>query len=451
MRELLKAILPGPIQRFLRNGLDTARAWVCWIRMRLPQRHRGHRSLEPTDTLTLGLLAMRFPPEVGGGAYRPASFARYASEAGLHVTVIASRARQRLTPAGQYLASQIPSNVVVHRARPDAQFAFPSCLPSFAGGFLELIGMYQAGDRAFSRHGPDVILATGPQFYTFVAGQRLAARYSCPLVLDYRDEWTECPFDFIQAGPLDRKWEKRCLAAADLVIFTTESQLARALDVFSELDADRCAVVPNGWEPRDWEALPDYDASQVTDGPRVVSFLGNLGSHTPPDEFLGDLERCLGSRPDLRERLRFRFVGYKPPASAAALAAFAWPKMIESVDPVPKSEASRLMRDSAALLIMNAPSLHRYIPGKLYEYLAAGPPIIVHGSGGEVGSLVERLEAGHVMAFGDTSGMTGALESVAAGAALAPRADRGPWLKTHTREANARRMVDLVRPLGERR
>jgi glycosyltransferase involved in cell wall biosynthesis len=366
------------------------------------------------------------------------------------MTVVAARARQQLTEAGRYLAGHIPANVVVHRAQPVAQFAFPNLLPVFVGGFLELISLYETANRAFRTRNPDAILATGPQFYTFVAGLRLAARYDCPLVLDYRDEWTECPFDFVRAGELDRRWERRCLAAAQLVIFTTESQLAHAIETFDELDEARCTVVPNGWEPRDWTGIPDYEPARPSDDVRVVSFIGNLGNHTPPDDFLQDLEKCLAEHTELRHRLRFRFVGERSRSSADRLAAFPWPELIECVDPVTKSEASRLMRESTALLLMNAPSLHRYIPGKLYEYIAAGPPVVVHGKGGEVGALIERLEAGPVLPIGDTEALAVALESVASGAVTAP-SDRDRWLQRHTREANARRMVDLVRPLAENR
>lgn len=400
--------------------------------------------------MRLALLTKCFPPEIEGGTYRPASLARYTAEAGLHVTVIARQARQRLTAAGAYLASHIPSDVVVHRAWPESPRAFERLLPGLHGGLLELLDLYDAAESAFLRRTPDVILATGPPFNTFVAAQLLAARYHCPLVLDYRDEWTECPFDFVLSGELDRKWEKRCLAAAERVIFTTDSQRTHALERFPGLEASRCVVFPNGWEPDDWEDLPAYDETIRRSGPAVISFVGFLGNHAPPDDFLAELETSLKRRPDLRGEIRLRFVGEKSSGCARRLAAFPWQDMIESVDQVPKSEASRLMRESAALLLLNGPELHRYIPGKTYEYLAAGPPILVYGTGGEVGSLVERLGAGYVLAAGDTDAFTGALDCIRE-RSPAPTVDRSSWLAAHTREAIARRMAALIRTLAETR
>lgn len=446
MRELAKAVLPRSVQLLVRRCMDTVRARAIWLQMRLPGRRR--RLAGSVDGMRVGLLVVRFPPEIGSGVYRPTSFARYAAEAGNHVTVVAARARQRPNEPGQYLAGHIPARVSVYRAEPQAQFAFPGAVPVLAGGFLDMLDLYTTADRTFRDRPPDVIVATGPQFYTHIAAHRLAAKYRCPLVLDYRDEWTECPFDFVQVSDLDLKWEKRCLAAAQLVLFTTESQRTHALETFPELSPDRCAVVPNGWEPRDAEGLSEMDESAHADGVRTISFIGNLGNHRLPHALLADLEAALSDRPDLRRRLRLRFVGPKSPAALEGLEQFAWPEMIESTGHVPKSEAGRLMRVSSCLLVQNPADMHRYIPGKLYEYVAAGPPILVHGAGGEIGALVEHLGVGWVVPEGDPRALTSALESLLSSAARCDAGvDRERWLTEHTREANAQRLVDLLRSL----
>lgn len=447
MRELLKAVLPGAVRRLSRRCIDTVRARSIWTRMRLTGRVR--RPKGSNGTKRLGLLAVRFPPEIGSGVFRPTSFARYAAEAGLHVTVVAARARQRANESGQYLAGHIPAKVVIHRAQPEAQFAFLGALPVLAGGFLDLIDQYRTADNVFRQRPPDVILATGPQFYTFIAAYHLARRYQCPLVLDYRDEWTECPFDFVEASELDRKWERRCLAAARLVIFTTESQRRHAVEVFAELDDDRTAVIPNGWEPRDWAGLTEYEGPDSAAGPRKLSYVGNLGDHRPPNTFLDRIEACLADRPDLREKIRLRFVGPKSPAAEDRLAEFPWPEMLESVDRVTKSEAGKHMRDSSCQLLINSPDMERYIPGKLYEYVAAGPPVLAFGAGGEIGERVSEIGAGWVIDSDDTAALTEVIESIASSSPppTAPGVDRERWLAEHTREANARRLVELIRPL----
>src|SRR5690606_33567275 len=100
---------------------------------------------------------------------------------------------------------------------------------------------------------PKVVIATGPPFHSFVAGVLLSRMWRVPLVLDYRDEWTECPFPFVQLGNADHFWERRVNAHADRIVLVTQSQLehhARAFpNAFANASRERMVVIPNGWEP----------------------------------------------------------------------------------------------------------------------------------------------------------------------------------------------------------
>lgn len=88
----------------------------------------------------------------------------------------------------------------------------------------------------------------GPPFRQFPAAYLLARRHGVPLVVDYRDECTACPFDFVRRDNADLWWERRCLGAAALAIFTTESQRQNALHTFRELSPERALVIHNGWD-----------------------------------------------------------------------------------------------------------------------------------------------------------------------------------------------------------
>lgn len=441
MRALLRRLLPRAVRDLLRGTVDTVRARSRWWRVSHPSRVR-RQARDPGRPLRLGLLATHFPPEVTGGTYRPAALTKYGAEAGLEIVVVGGHIRQRLTDAGQALAGRIPRNVTVHRAHPSDLRPFDGTLPAFDGGFLDLLETWDAADQAFSERVPDVILATGPPFQSFVAATQLARRYRCGLILDYRDEWTESPHPFVDSGRHDRAWEPRCLRAADRVLFTTESQLRHAVDAFPSLSPDKCLVIPNGWEPDDWEeGHPETAAPGST---AVVSFFGNLGDHAPPDAFMETLEQALGERPDLASRFRFRFVGQKSPAAEKMLASFPIDGIIESDPHVAKRQATREMRGSTALLLLNPPEFQRYIPGKLYDYVAAGPPILVYGEGGEIEDIVNPLGVGQVVPEGDPASLAASLERIVRGGMDPPADRRAAWLGEHTREALAGRMISLL-------
>ena len=42
----------------------------------------------------------------------------------------------------------------------------------------------------------------------------LGNHWRVPFALDYRDEWSESPFDFVHKGNADRFWESRTLTNA---------------------------------------------------------------------------------------------------------------------------------------------------------------------------------------------------------------------------------------------
>lgn len=448
-------ILPAPVRRVGRRVIDAVRARRAWNRM-LRLAMAGPDPLrsvaEGPEDEDVCLLAWYFPPTVTGGSYRPAALARYGTEAGLPFTVISGPLYEDPSAAGRYLARKIPSDVQVVRCPPPDLRPLDGALPALDGGALNTLETWRAVRHSFPAGAPSLIFATGPPFHTFVAGYLAATSFGVPLVLEYRDEWTECPFDFVQTGPADRRWEETCLAAAERVIFTTRSQREHQLASFPGLDRERCVVIPNGWEPEDAIEPVEVDTLPlVTEDRRVISFAGNLGNHTLPGSFLDCLDEAMSVLPDLADRLKFVFVGQKSRQATAELSRFAVSSLIESRDQIPKREVGRILRRSSGLLLLNPPELERYIPGKLYEYLAAGRPVLVYGAGGEAGALVERLEAGHVVGEGDAPGLAAALERIAGQSGNEPQisAARAEWLERHTRRLLALRTVDVLRAVRD--
>ena len=306
--------------------------------------------------------------------------------------------------------------------------------------------------RAFHDDPPTVILATGPRFHNFVAAYYIARMFGAKWVLEYRDEWSECPFDFVSAGAADRRWEAYLLRRADAVIFTTRSQLAHHLAVFPGLEASKCLVIPNGWEPDDFGST---DAGPEPAGlePRrlVIAHVGSQFPHALPGPFLSTLEQVLARSERLRRELRLRFVGQKSREVIEQLSQFAHPEILESIDHVPKPEAIRLMKESSALLLFNGPKFERYLPGKIYDYLAAGPPLLVFGEGGEIDALVKRLGAGLLVPWSDPEALGRALTLLAEGAVPANRRpDTRAWLQEHRRDVLAGQTFRVLNGLASR-
>jgi hypothetical protein len=112
----------------------------------------------------------------------------------------------------------------------------------------------------------------------------------------------------------------------------------------------------------------------------------------------------------------------------------------------------RVPSDVRVERLHNDPRLARYLPGKLYEYVAAGPPLLVFGEGGEVGALVERFGLGVIVPAGVPDMLEAALDAMLT---AGPKIDRSPavaeWLAAHARRRLADDLFDALEELSSRR
>jgi glycosyltransferase involved in cell wall biosynthesis len=392
------------------------------------------------------LLAGTFPPNAGGGAFRPLSIAKYGEDFGWKINVICPPIPRVVNDAGLYLLSSLPKSVKIFRLPESASEASFRLLPKIDGGFINVLNTFAYSSRVFVHKRPTVIIASGPPFHNFVAGYYMARYFHAKLILDYRDEWTENPLLFVDAGCFDLWWEKRCLKLADIVFFVTKSQLENHIKAFPMLGSEKCKLVPNGWEPDDFNEInagetPLKDADNGFD----LLFVGRMTEYSVSENFLPCLNSVLERRGDLANRGMINLVGSSTIDISRFSSFFRNPEIIRIHGHVTKPLANRLMTEASVLLIFNGKQLSAWMPGKLYDYLAAGPPILVYGRGGEIASLVSRLNAGLIVPEGDSHALEDALDKLNQSDPLIwNNSKRKEWLKQHTRKVMVERMFNSI-------
>ncbi len=393
------------------------------------------------------LLAWEFPPQVTGGVYRPLSFARHAAASGWRAEVVCGPSPDLPSEAGRYLAGLLPADVPVTRVSADSG-THPWPLSKIDGGIMNALSIFEAAAARIKPGEGGVILASGPPFASFVAGYWLARRTGWKLALDYRDEWTENPHGVIRCDRANRKWEARCQAKADAVLFTTQSQLEHQVAMFPGLDRAKCEIVYNGWESSDFESIVNDSTEPLVSRDHVtVTFVGNLGPWWEIETFLADAVDAIKVCPELAKRLQIRFVGRINPTVATAIKRFTPPLSILTTGELPKPEALSEMLNADLLLLPNPPRLARYIAGKTYEYVAAGRPILVHGTGGEIQQIVDQLGVAVVVAHRKPGLLAETL--MCALASFSKDVNKSQkWLTERTRESAARHLYELLDQLN---
>lgn len=381
------------------------------------------------------LLAWTFPPIIFGGTYRPATLARTAWCSGWQLAVFCGPSSDPPPKAGIDLLSKFPDSAEIYRtSQARARGGRSIFFPRIDGGSFRLVFETFLDVIANTAHMPPTrVMASGPPFHNFVVATLVARYFRSALVLEYRDEWTECPFTFVRTGPFDRLMERWCLRFADRVVLTTDSQREHLLRVFPNLSPSKCVVIPNGYDEEDLPLTASPGMStRVEFDPFVLSYLGYLGAHTAPDSFLHTVATVVERDPDLLRRLRLEFIGTRSETAIRAIESFPFPGIVAQRDLVPKYMAMQSMMSAGALLLLNPGPLQRYLPGKLYDYVASGTPILVYGAGGEVERLITELGAGIVVPENDPEGLRAALHALER-TAPSNNGMREEWLHKHTR------------------
>lgn len=417
--------------------LDTLKTIVLRVKIFWLCKFRRSRLKETNKHLLL--LAWWFPPELSGGVYRPLSIVRAAVQEGWDVTVVCGPDPERLSEAGQYLNDQLPKSVTVVRVRKSKLKPSYRLCPRIDGGFETALETFIHVIDVLKTK-PSIVFASGPPFHNFVSAYYLSKHYDAPYALDYRDEWTDCPFSFVQLGNRDRQWEWVCLREASRVIFTTRSFLTKARTSFPGLVEEKCRVFSNGFEFGDVSIAIGEEAPP--DDLFVLSFVGALAEHTPPDLFIEDLARVLHDDPELYARFVLQFIGNRNAAVESRMRSSSIFQIVQLNDQVTKPAAMAAMKRSTALLLLNPTGLSRYIPGKFFDYMASGTPILVYGVGGEVADIVEKTKAGIVVPVSAPGQLMAAFDKIKSDKNKYSGVARSSWAREHDRNKIAKLMLE---------
>lgn len=381
------------------------------------------------------LVAWMFPPHGNIGAKRPYRFARHLPGCGWDVTVLCGRR----PPEHEHDPSPwpLPESVRVVRdydagwltapllglyeglrrvtsAPHPAPGAHPALRRSPAARAFgaveqlvwntvptEVVAIHvphavRVARRLVAAERPAVVWTTSYPFSAHLVGVALRRAAGVPFVADLRDPWT-LNFTFARktapARWLESRLEALVFARAARVVVTTETLADAYRDLYPR-HAAKFVAVPNAFDTLD---LPPR---AVPDGPvRLVHFghvYGGARTMAGVYEALAGLRARGGFPPG---GVVLENYGRLSDDDRALADAFGLGDVVRVLDPVPYVEGLARLR-SAHLLLLPAWGTDRgplFLPGKLYDYLLAGAPILALGENPELAGILERTRAGRLL------------------------------------------------------
>ena len=304
--------------------------------------------------------------------------------------------------------------------------------------------------RWVRRHGAEAIYTTSPPASAHLLGRLLKAQTGLPWIADFRDAWLYDPLEpaLLETGfrrELESRLEERVMAEADAVIAatgTTADDFVRRYPA----EAAKVRVITNGFDPADAE--PPSGEADPKGGPvpgrLSLVHTGSL-AYSHPGRSIEPLERVLrrlvDTEPAWCDRLEVILVGELSPAEQERVSALVELGVVRLTGAVDRATALAFQRRADVLLLVDHPRPWpaSNAPGKLFEYLAAGKPILALCGEGETRRTVEELGAGVCAAPGDTGAIEAALRRLWAGwrEGSLPRAEAG-LERFHRRELTRR-------------
>lgn len=404
------------------------------------------------------MIAYIFPPMGGSGVHRTAKFVKYLPDFGWKPIVVCGETEgwHDYDSAKGYAAELGPVEVhrvkmwVLYRAvkvvvRPlfrlvrklkglarrggpaGAESTAPA--PAAAGGEKKggLLQFLQIPDdrnvwffpalrwclRVCRSHEIDAIYSTSAPYTDHLVGWAVKRLTGKVWVADFRDSWVTNDVFMADKRPPFRRistWlEAKVLIAADAIIANTNGFKNEFIQRYPGL-AGRVVVIPNGFD------AADFNVESVATEPSdtfMAAVIGELYAGRTPRELIKGFAGFLKSFPQIKGRLLF--VGYRPPETESDIdgtaAECAVLPLVERRGPVAHREALDLMRQADVLvsILEDSPTDRLIYPSKVFEYAAAGRPVLSISPPGETEKLIAELEAGISCPCGDEAAIAEAL------------------------------------------
>ena len=260
------------------------------------------------------------------------------------------------------------------------------------------------------------IITTGPPHSLHLIGQKLKQKHGIPWLADFRDPWSQ--WEFLDTLPMlsfirrrHEALERKVLKQADVVV-TISPTFQRDLEKLSGRKID---LITNGYDPAD---IPtDFHPRPKLAKRLHLVYTGIIDAIRNPLPLMQALkaEFEVGG-----EVVSWTFVGKVSEQVQQQVEADSWLQThIHFAGYVPHHQVFEFYAntDALVLILTDTKNAKGNIPGKLFEYLARGLPVLALGDPqGDSATLLSQAGAGAVLGHGDLKGMQAKLRELYASA-----------------------------------
>lgn len=404
--------------------------------------------MEHNAQRTVLMVSLCFPPASDSGSYRTVRFTRYLPDFGWKCIVVT--VSDNCHPIKDYhLLDSISPAVEVYRfgcADPEKHLEiWQNKKKNLVGELLtypaKAVGkivqevsipdsrvwgiwrLYRILERLIKSQHIDVLWITGPPFSYFLVVPKIKRRFGLPVVLDMRDPWTtlNLRYDGTKSWrrPIEKFLEKHVFRSADKIILNTQGSCRHCMSAYPDMSSSKWDVLTNGFDVSELTSVPPqkYNCTTlvhagITTDIRTSRFLIEAISRLKKEGVISP------------ETFRFLSFGQAVSNEKKAVKTFLVKEMVEFLGSRPHNEVISSMRGADALLLLVANEHKQQIPGKLFEYLGIGKPIIMAGPAeSDAAEIIRKTRSGVVVPIDNVHSFTEQLRNLVQGKFAAIKAD----------------------------
>ncbi len=224
----------------------------------------------------------------------------------------------------------------------------------------------------------DAVFASGPPWTGILVAARLSRSLGCPLIVDFRDPWTEntgrqTPYDFEWCHRIAKRWERKVLQQASLVLFNSPAILELALRSCGDVSSRPVRAILNGSD------APRRERSSRIDPDKEIRFshYGNLYRGRTVLPLIEGIESLMANGDVQPNEVAIELIGRRAEEVESLCTSPPDGIRIEATATLPFQEAVGRMMQPSILVVAQPPNLNVQIPTKLYDYLCTGNPVVV--------------------------------------------------------------------------
>ena len=221
----------------------------------------------------------------------------------------------------------------------------------------------------------DLIFATAPPYTDFIIGSALKKKFNIPLVLDYRDAWTDYLYKYYPTSLhkyINYRLEKKVLHNSNAIITASRSVKELLLNRFKFLQYNDVNILSQGFDKEDFDELENKNLPK-TDKMRIT-YAGVFYEDRSPEVFLKAFAHVVKYYPKLKNKIELVFIGVLQSEYRKMIEHFGLKNYVSVLGYLDHKECLKYVVSSDILWLLMKDD--KSSPGKIFEYIASGKKIL---------------------------------------------------------------------------